>query len=180
MKRRFQAVTTDEPSVMVLLRSVDDARHDIDPKFNPCNFTIDIPNAQFITEVTKVIPLYFQCDNKFDFIEKQKDVSDIFVSLNGLIGGNMLTSKGGQGLLYEIICATHRTKSLTPEATQALPPVLYENSGDIYLWDVDYATPRDMSRINIQLLDGDMNLLMLPSDVKVTLLLKVFHATHHR
>ena len=93
----------------------------------------------------------------------------------------MLTSKGGKGLLYEVLCVTHRERNESGFGlTLSLPPVLFENKNDMFLWDVDYATPRDLSRINIQLYDGNMDLLVLPKDSQVSLLCKVFHATHHR
>jgi hypothetical protein len=156
---------------MVMIKS----NHDIRSKstdFNPAEFQTYIPNTLFITEVTKVVPLYFRVENRFDEIEDQKIPDTIVVAMNGNVGGNLLTTKNGVGGLYEVVLITgvDRDKTYTQ----------YENNGDMYLWDIDYGPPRDLSRIQISLLNSEMETLVLPSDSTVTLVLKVFHATHHR
>ena len=195
-KRKFQPVTTDEPSCLLMIKSSDDPQSQSDDEFNPCSFTVRVPNADFVTSVSKIVPLYFSCDNRFNDIPTQEKVDTVFVAFSGLLGGNMLTGLEGKGRIYEVLCCAHRINQARTYFRQEPPleeggppevgvttlyePVVFENKNGIHAWDLDYRTPRDMSTMNVRLLDSSMKELKLPKDVNVTIVMKIFHSGYAR
>lgn len=195
-KRKFQPVTTDEPSCLLMIKSSDDPQSQSDEAFNPCSFTVRVPNTDFVTSVSKIVPLYFSCNNRFNEIPGQEEVDTVFVAFSGLLGGNMLTGLEGKGRIYEVLCCAHRqnqSKTYLRENPPLEPgdpaqlgvviqyePVVFENKNGIHAWDLDYRTPRDMSTMNVRLLDSSMKELKLPRDVNVTIVMKIFHSGYAR
>lgn len=194
-KRKFQPVTTDEPSCLLMIKSADDPQSQSDDEFNPCSFTARVPNTDFVTSVSKIVPLYFSCDNRFNEKPDQENVDTVFVAFSGLLGGNMLTGLEGKGRIYEVLCCAHRQKQPRkyvtigeaeegmepqPVVVDSYDPVVFENKNGIHAWDLDYRTPRDMSTMNVRLLDSSMKELKLPKDVNVKIVMKIFHAGYSR
>lgn len=157
----LQAVRTVEPSLLLLLNSDYDRRRS-STDFNPANFHFDIPNTTNITQVTKLIPAYISIPTKFI----GKTPSTVFVAFDGTAGGNMVNARDGN--VYEVVC----TVSLSGVSKNE-DAVFYSN--DLFIWDVDYHSPRDFSRVNVRLLDENLDQLTLQSNVNVTIVLKLFH-----
>jgi len=154
-------VRTSEPSLQLLLDSDFDRRRE-QKDFNPANFTFDIPNTPDITQITKILPSFVSIPNLF-LVSQPKTV---YIALDGSAGGNLVNAADGNA--YEIVCPLDIT------GTSAGNNAIFRPS-DLFLWDIDYHTPRDFSRITVRLLDDNLNQLTLQQGTNVTIILKCFH-----
>ena len=154
-------IRTEEPSLLLMLHSTSDRRNG-NTDFNPADFQFDIPNTPDIASVTKIVPLYVNIPK--DYIGVKPDT--VFVTMDGQCGGNMVDS--GTGVVHEVLCGFSTNKSQNGRDS------VFEAS-DMFTWDIDYHSPRDMSRVHIRLVDQNMEQLTLDYRTNVTLVLKLFH-----
>jgi hypothetical protein len=166
-------IRSAEPSFLVSICSNSDAKADL-PTFNAANFSFVVPNSALLQQVSKVVPVMVRISNSFVLSALQPTFPQIiYVALDGTLGGNMVDTK--TGVAYEILCA------LPIDALSARSYTFY--GPDLFLWDIDYHTPRDLSRVSIKLLDENFTPIHLdsvdqsdvPMKTSVTLILKCFH-----
>jgi hypothetical protein len=87
------------------------------------------------------------------------------------------------GVAYEILCAVEvGNRSFSGDTTWSF------NSSDIFTWDIDYHQPRDLTRVNVTLLNENFEpVIMNPIDNNpepqksiVSIILKCYHRSFVR
>lgn len=169
------AVRTVEPSFMVAINSSSDNKSGT-ATFNAANFNFDIPNSSFfLQQVTKIVPVLVRISHGIRLSPLQPTYPQIiYVTMDGTVGGNVVDAR--TGVAHEVLCAL-------PVETQNPLNALLFNAQDMFLWDLDYHTPRDISRISVRLLDEKFNPIYLdpldynepPQQTTVSIVLKCFH-----